>query len=73
MWNYRVVKRKLDDKVVFGVHEAYYHEGEKKPWTVTVDPVAPHGDTWEELKDDWLRQAEAFYRPVLNYEEVSDE
>lgn len=70
-WNYRVIRKvhKLKDEewVQFGIHEVYYSDGE--PSMCSVDAMAPHGDTSEELQEDAKHFQLALTKPVLNYED----
>lgn len=70
-WNYRVMRRTHErlDMETYAVYEVYYNaDGEVTTWTET--PVAPRGDTLEELKEDIAMQALAFDKPVLDYNEL---
>ena len=46
-WNYRVI----ESKGVFRIHEVYYNE-KKEITAISEDPIAPLGETLEELKGD---------------------
>jgi hypothetical protein len=56
--------------VTFGIHEVYYTDGE--PSMVTVDAMDPHGETFEELKQDLEWYQRALEKPVLNYEDIGE-
>jgi len=65
-WNYRVVKHIShpehgDEYAIFEV----YYDKRGKPEMMSFDPIAPHGETVDELKDDLDRMIEAFGRPVF--------
>ena len=81
MWNYRVVRRKhasIDpvnkkERVdyTYSIHEAYYdHNG--CVGAITQDAVEPFGETVEELRHSWIMMAEAFGRPILDYEQIPE-
>lgn len=70
-WSYRVLRkpRPDTDSVSYELHEVYYtDEGAIEGWT--SDPVAPHGESPAELREDvrWLLQA--FRRPILEVRSV---
>ena len=68
-WNYRVVRKPVrDNDFEFGIHEAYYHDGESKPWAITQNATAPREEDAEELAETILHMYEAFGKPVLDYE-----
>lgn len=86
-WNYRVVKKlygKRDEKgkilepdseynsTSYGIHEVYYDEN-NKAFMCTQDAVEPFGDTVEELMKCWLMMAEAFNKPILDYDKIPEE
>jgi len=64
-WNYRVVKK----EDYFGIHEAYYEDGEEKPNFVSMEEMSPHGETLDELKKDLQMFAEALDKPILHYKD----
>ncbi len=68
-WNYRVVKRTYKEEVTYSIHEAYYN------YTGNVDmisenPIAPIGETIEELEEDMKHYRAAMNKPVINYEDI---
>ncbi len=70
-WNYRVIRKSHPgtDAVSYQIHEVYYKEdGSINGWT--EDPVEPHGETVEELREDIGHFRHAFRRPVLEEKEV---
>ena len=71
-WNHRVIRRVWEDlgEVTFCIHEVYYDEG--KPTSCTKTLVAPIGSSIEELEQDMKYFREAFNKPVLNYEDLSE-
>lgn len=67
-WNYRRAKRKFpdsDDEAYFIV-EAYYTDG--KIDSITVDEMGPWGENEDELLSNFEMMAEAFGKPVLDYD-----
>lgn len=65
-WQYRVM-RKVEGKGIthyysYGIHEVYT---KLKGWT--KDPMDPHGDTPEGLRQDYELMGEAFKLPVLDH------
>jgi hypothetical protein len=63
-WNYRIVKRTVDDAVTFGVHEVFFNDrNEIESWT--GEPVEPAGESLGELREDVFHFMSAFRRPVL--------
>lgn len=61
-WNYRVVRQ--DD--TYTIHEVYYDQ-EGRITAFSTNPVAPCGETLEELRVDMDRQRRALDEPVLDY------
>jgi len=74
-WNYRVIRKEREHNgtkwIMFGIHEVYYKDG--KPCMCTVDPMDPHGETLEELKQDLEGHQLALTKPVLDYEDIGSE
>jgi hypothetical protein len=64
-WTYRVVRRVHEGEVSFGIHEAFDDGDIEKPHSITTDPVAPVGDTVEELAETLGRMQSALAKPVL--------
>ena len=65
-WNYRVIRNRHTetDSVTYQVHEVYYREdGGIEGWT--QEPVAPLGETAEELREDIRYFLHAFRCPIL--------
>ncbi len=81
-WNYRVVHKHIEcpdhgetcslcsDE--YGIHEVYYND-DGAPETVTVSPVGPYGNTYEEFIDDMAHYVSALSRPILEYDEICTE
>lgn len=68
-WNYRVVKRTTGDKTTYSIHETYYHGGSDEPHSISVDGVAPLGESVDELAAELAMFERAFDLPVLNHED----
>ncbi len=72
MWNYRIVKRVyrigLEDYVTYGIHETYYNQ-KGEPNGITEKPMEPYGENATEILISWSQMAEAFTKPILNYDE----
>lgn len=71
-WNYRVVRKEylhIDGSVeeYFGIHEVYY-EDDNSGMSATENPIAPDGETIDELKSTLTLMLEAFNKPVLDYD-----
>jgi len=81
MWNYRVVRKRnvfidpTDKKervdYTYAVHEAYYDKSEHVG-AITQDPVEPFGENIEELRHSWVIMAEAFGKPILDYDNIPE-
>jgi len=65
VWNHRVVKTGRH----YGIHEAFYHEGDKFPHSITEDAMQPCGETVQELREDLERMLNALDEPVLKDED----
>lgn len=69
-WNHRVVKRKgkpfhgIPQPDWYAIHEVYYDK-KGRPKTLTAEPVAPGGETPDELRDDLNRMRDALKKPIL--------
>ncbi len=81
MWNYRVVRKKNNyidpankkERIdyTYAIHEAYYDEN-GYVGAITQDPVGPFGENIEELMHSWVMMAEAFGKPVLDYDKIPE-
>jgi len=81
MWNYRVVRKKniyidpTDKKervdYTYAIHEAFY-DNNGYVGTITQDPVDPFGENIEELRHSWVMMAEAFGKPILDYDNIPE-
>ncbi|MCP4681951.1 MAG: addiction module protein [Desulfobacterales bacterium] len=81
MWNYRVVRKKNiyfdhskeDERVdyTYAIYEAYY-DNNGYVGAITQDPVEPFGENIEELRHSWVMMAEAFGKPILDYDNIPE-
>lgn len=66
-WNYRVMRRVVNGEVDLSIREVYYGgDGQVHAWT--VEPVDPHGENLEELRDSLNRMLACLDQPVLDEE-----
>ena len=75
-WNYRVIRHHNSHTggtgdVWFAVHEVYYDESDN-PVSITERPVAPQGQTLEEVLKDMELMRAAADKPTLDYMLFSD-
>lgn len=71
-WNHRVVRKEYTYpdgyvEVSYGIHEVFYVEGETS-LAFTTNPVAPVGESVEELRITLERMLRALDKPVIDYE-----
>ncbi len=72
-WNYRIVRQEVvkvfgEIEELYAIHEAYYKtKRSKKPYSISVDSMEPHGSTLAELKNDLNMMKKALTLPVLEY------
>ena len=70
-WAYRVMRRKITlgnaEEYAYGIYEVY-DDDEVVGHSWTVDAMAPHGETLEELRADFDHMANAFEAPTLDHE-----
>jgi hypothetical protein len=59
-WNYRVI----ENEGMFHIHEVYYND-KGEITAISEDPIAPAGETLEELKGDLKYYQQAGKRPIL--------
>lgn len=64
-WNYRVI----ESEGMFNIHEVYYND-KGKITAISEDPIAPAGETFEELKRALKYYQQAVKRPILKKEEI---
>lgn len=78
-WNYRVMRIKGElipghpgtEEAFYRIHEVYYEGDTPNAWS--TDPMAPYGDTVEDLQADIQLMMKAFDQPVLDLEELEKE
>jgi len=81
MWNYRVVKKKnvyhdsstKKERIeyTYTIHEAYY-DNNGFVGAITKNPIEPFGENIEVLRHSWVMMAEAFGKPILDYENIPE-
>jgi hypothetical protein len=77
-WDYRVVRRtyrKEDGEVLdvsYFIVEAFYDENDKV-FMITQEPEGPFGDNISELMNCWVMLAEAFNKPILDWDNIPEE
>lgn len=69
-WNYRVLVRECPEteEEVYAVHEVYYDDS-GIPGSCTVNPVAPIGESLDELKTVLQMYSTALEKPLMRYED----
>jgi len=70
-WNYRIIRKENNGEHIYAIHEVYYKKNGKLH-LVSVAPDYPHGETVDELKEDFEHYRQALDKPVLNYEDFQD-
>ena len=64
-WKYRVILKHGR----YAIHEVFY-DAEGEPWTCSVDPVYPEGDTLAALREELEHYQCALEWPVLEYTDL---
>lgn len=70
-WNHRVVKHvnphplDEDEKYYYQIHEVYYN-ADGSIWSMTKEPIAPYGNSLEELQETLTWMKRALGKPVLD-------
>lgn len=64
-WNYRVIKRYIGDEESYGIHEVYYDDNGYLD-AYSENPIAPHGNSFNELIEDFEHYSRALKEPVLS-------
>lgn len=75
VWDYRVIRKKLDNEVYFEIHEVYYDnqlpeftaDRDRTICGLTEEASSPFGETPEELKKDLEMMIGAFDKPILDF------
>jgi hypothetical protein len=71
-WNYRIVRKEEGQFMNYSIHEAYYNpDGSVK--FLTAAPMDPWGETYDDLKETMHQMAEAFHKPVLDWDHAWDD
>jgi hypothetical protein len=76
VWDYRMVKRKINGDAIFGIHEVYYNsdlpefqtDKDKTISGLTEEACSPFGESLEELKENIKQFTQALEQPILNYD-----
>ena len=68
-WNYRIVRHRLSqpNEFHYQVHEVYY-DGDGNVELISEFSVSPYGESVVDLISDYAKMAEAFKKPVIDYE-----
>lgn len=64
-WNYRVI----ESEGMFHIHNVYYND-KGDITAISEDPIAPAGETLEELKGDLKYYQQAVKSPILKKEDI---
>ena len=74
-WNYRVIHTVLKGEYgtphQYAVHEVYYNKA-GSPISVSVNPIAPVGETLNELKNEMEHYMKALKEPILQFADFKD-
>jgi hypothetical protein len=62
-WDYRVIRRKVNDEYHFGIHEVYYVNDNIECWSENAE--VPFGESLHELREDLKNFSEALEKPIL--------
>ena len=69
MWHYRVIKKTdKNGEPYYGIYESYWEGEPDKIWAISQDPMAPFGETLEDIKQDTEWFLKAFERPVIDFD-----
>lgn len=66
-WNYRVVKK----GVYLSIHVCYYDENGDIEF-LTENNINAFGETLDELVKDYARMAEAFKKPIIDFNTMKE-
>lgn len=66
-WNYRLIRRKVEEEVLVGIYEVHYDES-GQPRSCTAEPVRIEVENVA-----WLERAleQAFLKPILDFEQIA--
>jgi len=69
-WNYRVVRKVVDDEVIFGIHESYY-DNDGNLEGITENPISIYAEeNLENLAKEMGYIVQALEADVIKYEEA---
>lgn len=69
-WNYRIVRRKSRGENTLAIHEAHYND-HGHVWAISMEPEAVETEGGQRgLQRVYTQMAEAFSKPILDYEEI---
>jgi hypothetical protein len=68
-WNHRVLRRKEGEGYTYAIHEVYY-DPDGNVAACTENPVAPYGESLDELIEDVESYRRALNLPVIDYDTV---
>lgn len=66
-WNNRLVRHKTEHEEYFTIHEVFYNDKEEI-MGMTENPIAPHGDSVEEIKETLERMLRALDKEPLDFD-----
>lgn len=70
-WNYRIIRKTSHQNYeYFEIHEVHYSADGVTIENWTVSPIAPYGETLDELRGSMKLMSQAFERPVLDLKVV---
>jgi len=69
-WNYRVLKKTLNESEMYEIHEVYYKGNVIHMWS--ENPISPYGENLRELKKDLQYQMEALKLPILEIKKLKN-
>lgn len=74
VWNYRIIRKTAPgNHVFFEIHEVYYAADGATIESWTENPIAPYGETADELRRSMELMEQAFARPILEIKTVDGE
>lgn len=71
-WNYRLIRKHVNDEYVYNVYEAYYDDNGKIS-TISKDPIILGGCDIKEVMVDLINFMKAFTKPILNYDDIPED
>jgi hypothetical protein len=72
-WNHRITRRRVppDGEHLYEIREVYY-DGAGKAMSWTEHPIAPSGETWQELFDELSKMSRVVTHPILDIDTGED-